>query len=149
MQKGLLKSNAAKRSSARADKTSERLETISTHYGSCAWTPRKGFSAWTKQGEVEMFDNGGQRAVELMLLSMSSCLTFFLAELKRRKVYRVATVYVVVGAGIIGLGEAAIPSNIWEGIQIPVGLIILIGLPIALILAWAYEVRPEEPGEGR
>ncbi len=69
----------------------------------------------------------------------------FLAELKRRKVYRVATVYVVVGAGIIGLGEAALPSSIWDGIQIPVGIIVLVGLPIALVLAWAYEVRPEEP----
>ncbi len=68
----------------------------------------------------------------------------FLAELKRRKVYRVASVYVVVGAGIIGLGEAALPSNIWDGIQIPVGIIILVGLPISLILAWAYELKPEE-----
>ncbi len=54
--------------------------TISTHYGSCAWTPRKGFAAWTKQGEIEMFENGGQRAVELFLTSVASCLTFFLAE---------------------------------------------------------------------
>ncbi|MFH1763332.1 MAG: hypothetical protein ABIF09_03980 [Gemmatimonadota bacterium] len=75
---------------------------------------------------------------------MASKLSLFLVELKRRKVYRVATVYVVVGAGIIGLGEAALPSNIWEGIQIPVGIIVLIGLPIALILAWAYELKPEE-----
>lgn len=54
--------------------------TTSTHYGSCSWTPVKGYVAWTKQGEVAMFDNGGQRAVELMLLSAASCLTFFLAE---------------------------------------------------------------------
>lgn len=74
---------------------------------------------------------------------MASKLSLFLAELKRRKIYRVATVYVVVGAGIIGLGEAALPSSIWDGIQIPVGIFILVGLPIALVLAWAYEVRPE------
>lgn len=54
--------------------------TTSTHYGSCSWTPVKGYVAWTKQGEVPMFDNGGQRAVELMLLSTASCLTFFLTE---------------------------------------------------------------------
>jgi TolB-like protein/Flp pilus assembly protein TadD len=76
---------------------------------------------------------------------VASKLSSFLAELKRRKVYRVATVYVVVGAGIIGLCEAALPSDVWEGIQIPVGLVILIGFPIALVLAWAYEVKPEEP----
>jgi len=75
---------------------------------------------------------------------VASKLSLFFAELKRRKVYRVATVYVVVGAGIIGLGEAALPSNLWEGIQIPVGVIILIGFPIALVLAWAYELKPEE-----
>jgi len=75
---------------------------------------------------------------------VASKLSLFLAELKRRKVYRVATVCVVVGAGIIGLGEAALPSSIWEGLQIPVGIIIIVGLPIALILAWAYELKPEE-----
>jgi TolB-like protein len=78
-------------------------------------------------------------------IKVASKVSLFLAEMKRRKVYRVATVYVVVGAGIIGLCEAALPPNLWEGIQIPVGVIILVGLPIALILAWAYEVRPEEP----
>jgi uncharacterized OsmC-like protein len=54
--------------------------TISTHYGSCSWTPRKGYTAWTKQGEVEMFDDGGQRAVELMLMTTAACLNYFLAE---------------------------------------------------------------------
>jgi hypothetical protein len=70
-------------------------------------------------------------------------LSLFLAELKRRKVYRVAVVYVVVGAGIIGLGDAALPS--WEQLQVPVVVLVLIGFPIALVLAWAYEVKPEEP----
>lgn len=74
---------------------------------------------------------------------MATKLSQFLAELKRRKVYRVATVYVVVGAGIIGLCEAALPPDMWQGLQIPVGVVILIGLPIALVLAWAFEVAPE------
>jgi adenylate cyclase len=78
---------------------------------------------------------------------MASSLSAFFSELKRRKVYRVGSVYVVVGAGIIGLGEAALPSSIWDGIQIPVGIIILVGLPISLVLAWAYEVRPETSAE--
>ncbi len=76
---------------------------------------------------------------------MASKLSSFLVELKRRKVYHVAVVYVIVGAGIIGLCEAALPSNLWGQIQIPVGVIILVGFPIALVLAWAYEVKPEEP----
>lgn len=67
---------------------------ISTHYGSCAWTPRKGFVAWTKQGEVEMFEHGGQRAVELFLTSVASCLTFFLAEHVKAKGLPVASLRV-------------------------------------------------------
>jgi TolB-like protein len=75
---------------------------------------------------------------------MAPKLSSFLRELKRRRVYRAATVYVVVGAGIIGLGEAALPSQVWGGIQIPIGVLLLAGLPIALVLAWAYELKPEE-----
>ena len=48
--------------------------------GSCAWTPSKGYAAWTKYGEIRMFEQDGQRAVELMLLSAASCLNFFLVE---------------------------------------------------------------------
>jgi len=79
---------------------------------------------------------------------MASRFSLFLAELKRRRVYRVATVYVVVGAGILGLCEAALPSDTWQTLQIPVGVILLVGFPVALVLAWAYEVRPEEPQIG-
>lgn len=74
------RSDAASLRSGRSGDVLRGQTTLSTHYGSCAWTPGKGYVAWTKQGEVEMFDNGGQRAVELMLLSAASCLTFFLAE---------------------------------------------------------------------
>lgn len=73
---------------------------------------------------------------------MVSRLSGFLAELKRRQVYRVAVAYVVLGAGIIGLGDAAIPS--WAQVQVPVVVVVLMGLPVALILAWAYEVKPEQ-----
>jgi serine/threonine-protein kinase len=76
---------------------------------------------------------------------MASRLSLFLSELKRRRVYRVAVVYVVVGAGVIGLCEAALPPDVWQELQIPVGILILVGLPVALVLAWAYEVKPEEP----
>ncbi len=73
---------------------------------------------------------------------MVSKLAGFLAELKRRQVYRVAVAYVVLGAGIIGLGDAALPS--WAQIQVPVVVAVLVGFPIAVILAWAYEVKPEQ-----
>jgi serine/threonine-protein kinase len=68
----------------------------------------------------------------------------FLKELKRRKVYHVGVTYVVVAAGTIGLAEAAL-GDTWEGtLRIPVVVAFLLGFPIALVLAWAYEVRPEE-----
>jgi TolB-like protein/Flp pilus assembly protein TadD len=73
----------------------------------------------------------------------------FLAELKRRKVYRVAAVYAAVGVAI----SLAVP-DLFGAFDLPnsaarlVILLIAIGFPIALVLAWAYEVRPEEPGPG-
>src|SRR5256714_15233032 len=68
----------------------------------------------------------------------------FFEEVKRRKVYRVAAGYVVVAGGLIQLASAVFPA--WE---LPnwtlrlVILLLLVGFPIALILAWALEVTPE------
>jgi TolB-like protein len=74
---------------------------------------------------------------------VASRLSLFLTELKRRKVYHVGVTYVVVAAGIIGFGEAALGGT-WEQIRLVVLALLAIGFPIALVLAWAYEVRPEE-----
>src|ERR1041385_8472133 len=68
----------------------------------------------------------------------------FFEEIKRRKVYRVAAGYVVVAGGLIQLASAVFPA--WElpnwGLRLVI-LLLLIGFPIALILAWALEVTPE------
>jgi TolB-like protein/Tfp pilus assembly protein PilF len=67
----------------------------------------------------------------------------FFTEVKRRKVYRVAAGYVVVAGGLIQLASAVFPA--WELPSWSLRLIIillLIGFPIALILAWALEVTP-------
>lgn len=53
--------------------------------GTSAWTPSKGYASWTKYGEVRMFEDGGHRAVELMLLSAAACLNFFLVEYARSR----------------------------------------------------------------
>ncbi|MCG6955944.1 MAG: tetratricopeptide repeat protein [Gemmatimonadetes bacterium] len=77
---------------------------------------------------------------------MASNLSVFLAELKRRKVYQVAAVYVVVGFTV-----ASVAQYIFDMLGFPlaaarfVAILIILGLPVALVLAWAYEVRPEEP----
>jgi TolB-like protein/tetratricopeptide (TPR) repeat protein len=59
-----------------------------------------------------------------------------LAEQKRRRVYRASAAYVVVAAGAIGIAAAALPSEIWERLQLPVVVAALLGLPIVLVLAW-------------
>jgi adenylate cyclase len=77
---------------------------------------------------------------------MASRIPVLFAELKRRKVYHVGLAYVVVAAGLVGVCDAAIPDLLWARLQVPVGILLLVGFPIALLLAWAYEVKPEEPG---
>ena len=77
---------------------------------------------------------------------MASKLSLFLAELRRRKVYHVAAVYAAVGVAI----SIAVP-DLFGAFGFPdwaaplIIVVVAIGLPIALVLAWAYEVRPEEP----
>ena len=68
----------------------------------------------------------------------------FFEELQRRKVYRVAAAYIIAAGFIIQIGSAVFPA--WE---LPnwtfrlVVVLLLIGFPIALILAWAYDVTPQ------
>ena len=68
----------------------------------------------------------------------------FFEEIKRRKVYRVAVAYVVVAGGAIQIASAVFPA--WEmpswALRLVI-LLLLIGFPISLILAWALEVTPE------
>jgi TolB-like protein/tetratricopeptide (TPR) repeat protein len=68
----------------------------------------------------------------------------FFEEIKRRKVYRVAAGYAVVAGGLIQLASAVFPA--WElpnwALRLTI-ILLLIGFPIALILAWALEVTPE------
>ncbi len=67
----------------------------------------------------------------------------FFLELKRRKVYRVAVAYIVVAWVIIQVATQTLPF-----FEIPdwgVRLIILglcLGFPIAVVLAWAYDITP-------
>ncbi len=68
----------------------------------------------------------------------------FFEELQRRKVYRVAAAYIIAAGFIIQIGSAVFPA--WELPNWTLRLVIvllLIGFPIALILAWAYDVTPE------
>lgn len=71
-------------------------------------------------------------------------MTGFLEEVKRRKVYRVAAAYIIAAGGIIQLASAAFPA--WELPNWALRLVIvllLLGFPIALILAWAYDITAQ------
>src|SRR6266498_4850197 len=68
----------------------------------------------------------------------------FFEEVQRRKVYRVAAAYIIAAGFIIQIGSAVFPA--WE---LPnwafrlVVVLLLIGFPITLILAWSYGVTPQ------
>jgi TolB-like protein/Tfp pilus assembly protein PilF len=68
----------------------------------------------------------------------------FFEEVQRRKVYRVAAAYVIAAGFIIQIGSAVFPA--WElpnwALRLVV-VLLLMGFPIALILAWAYDVTPQ------
>src|SRR5882757_6776106 len=68
----------------------------------------------------------------------------FLTELKRRKVYRVAAAYAIVAWLLIQAASILFPTfeaPPWV-MKVFVTAVIL-GFPVALILAWAFEVTPE------
>ncbi len=68
----------------------------------------------------------------------------FFEELQRRKVYRVAAAYIVAAGFLVQIASAAFPA--WELPNWSLRLVIvllLIGFPIALILAWAYDITPQ------
>src|SRR3984893_7191541 len=68
----------------------------------------------------------------------------FFSELKRRNVYKVAAAYAVVGWLIVQVATQVFPF-----FEIPncairlVVLLIVIGFPIALVIAWAFESSPK------
>ena len=65
----------------------------------------------------------------------------FFEELQRRKVYRVAAAYIVAAGFLIQIASAVFPA--WDlpnwSLRLVIALL-LIGFPISLILAWAYDI---------
>jgi len=67
----------------------------------------------------------------------------FFEELKRRKVVRVAIAYGLFGAAIIEVSDVIVDRlNLPLGIAPAVIVVTLLGFPLALVLAWAYDVTP-------
>ena len=71
-------------------------------------------------------------------------MTGFFEEVKRRKVYRVAAAYIIAAGGIIQLASATFPA--WElpnwSLRLVI-LLLLVGFPIALIFAWAFDITSQ------
>jgi TolB-like protein/Flp pilus assembly protein TadD len=68
----------------------------------------------------------------------------FFAELKRRNVYKVAVAYAIVGWLLVQIATQVFPF-----LEIPTWIVRLVivlvaaGFPIALVIAWAFELTPE------
>src|SRR5256886_11529060 len=68
----------------------------------------------------------------------------FFTELKRRNVYKVAVAYAIVGWLLVQVATQVFPF-----FEVPnwavrlVVLLIIVGFPIALVIAWAFELTPE------
>ncbi|MCH7830871.1 MAG: tetratricopeptide repeat protein [Proteobacteria bacterium] len=68
----------------------------------------------------------------------------FVKELQRRNVFRVAAIYVIVSWLLMQIGDVMFPALLlpdWTTTMLVAFL--LLGFPVAMILAWAYEMTPD------
>ncbi|MDH3337038.1 MAG: tetratricopeptide repeat protein [Gammaproteobacteria bacterium] len=71
----------------------------------------------------------------------------FLEELRRRRVIRVALVYLVAAWAIIQVVEATFPALLLPDWAVTLVVVfVAVGFPIAIILAWAFQVESEHSG---
>ena len=67
----------------------------------------------------------------------------FFAELKRRNVYKVAVAYIVAGWALSqGIAQVFPVFDVPNWVIRLIVVLIIIGLPIALLLAWSFEITP-------
>lgn len=68
----------------------------------------------------------------------------FITQLRERKVIRVAVAYLIVGWVVLQIGEVT-----FEALGLPdwsltlLIVLVVLGIPLALVLAWAYELTPD------
>src|SRR6266511_5589256 len=68
----------------------------------------------------------------------------FFSELKRRRVYNVAVAYVVAAWLLIQVATQVFPFfNIPNWVVRLVVLLTIVGFPVSLVCAWAFEMTPE------
>ena len=68
----------------------------------------------------------------------------FFSELKRRNVYKVAVAYAIVGWLVVQVSSTVLPTfHAPEWVVQTLVVLVAIGFPIALVIAWAFELTPE------
>jgi adenylate cyclase len=67
-----------------------------------------------------------------------------IAELKRRKVFRVAVVYAATAFAVLQGADVLLPNlGVPEWVMPLLSAMVVLGFPIAMVLAWALELRPD------
>ena len=65
-------------------------------------------------------------------------------ELKRRNVFRVAIAYVIIAWLILQIGDTLGPAlRLPEAVNTALAFFLILGFPLAVFFAWAYELTPE------
>src|SRR5210317_1319138 len=68
----------------------------------------------------------------------------FFNELKRRNVFKVAAAYIIVAWLLLQVSDTLVPAlHLPEWFHSGVAFVLIIGFPIAMIFAWAFEMTPE------
>ncbi|MGB5257500.1 MAG: hypothetical protein WBN44_09635 [Woeseiaceae bacterium] len=68
----------------------------------------------------------------------------FFQELKRRNVFRVAVAYIIVGWLVLQVGDTLVPAlHLPQWFNSGIALLLILGFPIAVLFAWAFELTPE------
>ena len=68
----------------------------------------------------------------------------FIAELKRRNVFRVAIAYIIVAWLLLQVADTLVPAlHLPEWFTSGIALLLILGFPISIIFAWAFEMTPE------
>lgn len=79
-----------------------------------------------------------------MAKDTKSSMPSFIQELQRRKVFRVAVAYLIVAWLVIQIADSTFePLQLPDWSQTLVVVLALIGFPVALVLAWAFDATPE------
>src|SRR5205814_8438542 len=100
----------------------------------------KGGSDLRQYAQRAAFSGAGTKSFWLEPMKIDN----FFAELKRRNVYKVAVAYAVAGWALAqGIAQVFPVFEVPNWIIRFIVVLIVIGFPVALVLAWAFELTPE------